>query len=422
MRIWLINHYAIPPTSAGGTRHYNFAKQLQKRGHEVVIIAANYNHLSHRYMGSLKDEAELDTRFEVPFVWLPVPAYKGNTLARFWNMLAFMNSILRNKILPQLPVPDLVLGSSPHLFAALGAARLARRMKKPFILEIRDLWPESLVDLGRFTAKHPLIIVMKWIERYLYKHAQGVISLLPCADQYLIQEGVKPESILWLPNSVDLSAIPGDALIPPTNAKFTIMNAGAHGVANDLDTVLSAAKILENQGLSDRIRICLVGDGPEKARLKQRAVNENIHMVEFMDAVPKNQVYDLLKQADAFLMLLKNSPVFRWGISPNKLFDYLAMERPIIFAVDTPFNPIEKAKAGLTIKPSEPEALASAIYNLALTPKTELQEMAKRGKRYVMEHHDLFGLSLSLERLMQEVHDRNFCFSPSSMQDVGEGR
>lgn len=403
MRIWMINHYAIPPTTAGGTRHYNFARQLQKRGHEVVIIAANYNHSSHRYMGSSQKEAELDTRYEVPFVWLPVPAYKGNTLARFWNMLVFMKAILKNKTLPDLPEPDLILGSSPHLFAALGAELLARRMKKPFILEIRDLWPESLVDLGRFTHKHPLIKGMKSIERYLYKRAQRVISLLPCADQYLIQEGVKAENILWLPNSVDLSAIPAEALVPANNVKFTIMNAGAHGVANDLDTVLTAAKILQNQGLSDQIRICLVGEGPEKARLKKRATEEGITMVEFIDAVPKSQVYDILKQADAFLMLLKNSPVFRWGISPNKLFDYLAMERPVIFAVSTPFNPIEKAQAGISVNPGEPEALATAIYDLYLTPKEKLQAMGKRGKAFVIENHDLYRLSLSLEKLMQEV-------------------
>lgn len=403
MRIWIINHYALPPTAAGGTRHYHFARQLQQRGHEVLIIAANFNHFSHCFMTDSKDQAELDLRHEVPFLWLPVPAYKGNTLARFWNMLVFMLAVLRNKNLLSLPSPDLILGSSPQLFAALGGALLAKRLKKPFILEIRDLWPESLVDLGRFTHKHPLIKIMKWIESYLYKRAQRVISLLPCADDYFIQRGVKTENILWLPNSVDLSLIPEAALALPRNNLFTLMHAGAHGLANDLDTVLAAAKILQAQGLDNNIRICLVGEGPEKARLKKQAANEGIHMIEFMDAVPKNKIYDSLKQADAFLMLLKDSPVFRWGISPNKLFDYLAMERPVIFAVSTPFNPIQKAKAGLSIQASDPEALAAAICHLYQTPKDELQAMGKRGKAYIMEHHDLHRLTGCLEKLMTEV-------------------
>ncbi len=402
MRIWIINHYALPPTAAGGTRHYNFARQLQERGHEVLIIAANFNHFSHSFMSTSKKKAELDTRYEVPFLWLPVPAYKGNTLARFWNMLVFMRAVLRNKLLLSLTPPDIILGSSPHLFAAFGAALLAKRMKKPFILEVRDLWPDSLVELGRFTHKHPLIIMMKWLERSLYKRAEQLISLLPSAKEYFIQHGVKAENITWLPNSVDVSAIPEEAFRFPNNEKFTVMHAGAHGLANDLDTVLAAASILQNKGLSNKIRICLVGDGPEKARLKEQAAREGLQMLEFIDSVPKKQIYGILQQADAFLMLLKDSPVFRWGISPNKLFDYLAMERPVIFAVSTPFNPIEQAQAGISISPSDPEALARAIEDLAKTSKDKLQMMAKRGKAYVLEHHDLSRLSQVFEGLMMK--------------------
>lgn len=402
MRIWIVNHYALPPTGTGGTRHYNFARMLQKKGHEVVIIAANFNHLSRSMIMDEDKTIKLDNSYDVPFVWLPVPPYKGNTIARFWNMLVFNWQLISNKFLRTLPRPDVIMGSSPHLFAAFGAERLAKRFKKPFILEIRDLWPESLVDLGRFTHQHPLIKIMKWLETYLYKKADKIISLLPNANSYFIDRGVKSENILWLPNSVDIEKIPDLSQRNP-NQKFTVMYAGAHGVANDLETVIHAANLLEKKGLSEKIKICLLGEGPEKDRLKQLASDAKLTMIEFMDAVPKNTIYSKLNEADAFLMLLKDSPVFRWGISPNKLFDYLIMQRPVIFGVNTPFNPIDSHQAGISIPPGNPEALANAILQLSLTSAEELAAMGRRGKEFVLENHYLPRLTNELEQLLQTV-------------------
>lgn len=402
MRIWMINHYAAPPTMAGGTRHYNFAKQLIQRGHEVTLIAANYNHFSHTYIPTPAEPGQIDLSYDVPFMWLPTPTYHGNTLARLQNMLAFSWKVISKKYLPRAQAPDLILASSPHLFAALSGELLARQLNLPFILEIRDLWPESLVDLGRISKRHPLIMVMRGIERYLYKRAQRVISLLPAAEQYLVKNGVKSENILWLPNAVDTDSIPHDLSVLPSD-KFTLMYAGAHGLANDLDTVLHAAQILQNEGIGHKLRIRLIGSGPEKDRLKALAAELKLFIVEFEDPVSKNEIYNKLKQADAFLMLLKESPVFRWGISPNKLFDYLLMGRPVIFGVNTPFNPIEKHQAGITVQPSNPKQLAAAIQQLVSLPQTELNKMGARGKEYVLQHHHLHRLTDSLENLMMKT-------------------
>ena len=394
MRIWIINHYAAPPAMAGGTRHYQLARQLKQRGHDVLIIAANYNHFSQSFMPTPAGVGKIDDAYEVPFIWIPTPRYRGNTLSRFWNMLVFSSRLLNKKYLPLSSPPDVIIGSSPHLFAAFGAELLSRRLKKPFVLEIRDLWPETLVDLGRMSTRHPLIKIMKHIEKYLYKRAKRIISLLPAADKYLIACGVDPEHILWLPNAIDTDIVP-DNLLPATSDKFTFMYAGAHGLANDLDTVLHAAKILQDKSSADRMRICLIGEGPAKRHLQELAAQLKLTSVEFLDPVPKNQIYSVLNRADAFLMLLKKSPVFRWGISPNKLFDYLVMERPVIFGVDTPFNPIEQYHAGLSVPPSDPAALATAMHDLSLLPKEELNNMGLRGKNFVLQHHHIQQLTNS---------------------------
>jgi glycosyltransferase involved in cell wall biosynthesis len=402
MRIWIINHYALPPSSAGGTRHYNLAKQLMQRGHEVLIVAANYNHFSQTYIATTAKIGEVDNTYDVPFIWIPTPAYRGNTLSRFWNMLAFSWKILRKKYLPTDTPPDVIIGSSPHLFSAFSAEKLARRLKIPILLEIRDIWPDTLVDLGRISNRHPLIRLMKSIELRLYKRADRVISLLPAADKYLTKCGVPAEKILWLPNAIDADNLP-TYLAPKAPSAFTVMYAGSHGLANDLDTVLDAAKILQEKLSDQPIRILLAGDGPDKLRLMQRVKAENILLIEFINSVPKNEVYTLLNQADVYLMLLKNSPVFRWGISPNKLFDYLLMGRPVIFGVDTPYNPIEKVNAGMSIPPSDPVSLAVAMQKMAKLSKSELSEMGSRGKEFVLQHHNIIHLTTSLENLIQAV-------------------
>ena len=195
MRIWIINHYAITPDMPGGTRHYHFAWQLINRGHDVTIVAANYNHFSQTFNTLPNQNASIDYSHAVPFIWIPVPAYKGNTIARFWNMLVFSSRLLRNKYLPCSLKPDVIIGSSPHLFSAFAALLLSKRIKKPFILEIRDVWPDTLVELGRFSKNHPLIKMMKLIERYLYRNAKCIITLLPLVKNYLVQSGVKSQTI-----------------------------------------------------------------------------------------------------------------------------------------------------------------------------------------------------------------------------------
>jgi len=395
----MINHYALPPTTAGGTRHYYFAKQLMQRGHEVLIIASNYDHFSQTHRQAVCDS--IDNSHEVPFFWIPSPAYRGNTLARFWNMLVFSWRLRRTKRLLSQSPPDVIIGSSPHLFAALGAAHLARHFKCPFILEIRDLWPDSLVELGRFTERHPLIKVMKKIELHLYRHAARIISLLPMATQYLTALGVNEKDVCYLPNAIDTDLVP--EFTHEKQTKFTFMYAGAHGLANDLGTLLAAAKILEQRGLTDKIRICLIGEGPDKPRLQGLVLQENIQSVEFYAPLPKKEIYAFLNKADAFMMLLKKSPVFRWGISPNKLFDYLLMSRPVVFGVETPFNPVKTHDAGVSVSPSDPIALANAMEHLIHLPAEKLQQMGAKGRQFVSEHHHIARLAERLENLLRET-------------------
>jgi glycosyltransferase involved in cell wall biosynthesis len=181
------------------------------------------------------------------------------------------------------------------------------------------------------------------------------------------------------------------------------MYAGSHGIANGLDVILDAAKELREEVRSGEVQIRLVGDGQLKGELMQRVATEEIEGVEFEPPVSKQELPSKLSEADAFFMVLQDSPVFRWGVSPNKLFDYMLAARPIIYAVNSPYNPVEQADAGVSTLASDPIALAEAVRNLLALPRDERAAMGARARAYVEEHHAMSKLAVDLARTLREV-------------------
>ena len=405
MNVWLVNHYAIPPGQSGGTRHFILARELVERGHRVTIVASSFDHTTRLEM-HLRDGAplKLEVVDGVRFLWLKTPPYKGNSVHRLWNTLVFARKVLGLRAADLGGPPDVVLGSSPHLFAAAAAERLARRHRVPFVLEVRDLWPQSLVDLGSFSQGHPFVRLLEGIERRLYRRAHRIITLLPGAAEHIAQKGGDPERIVWIPNGVDIRLLP--APTPPTPSDiFTYLYAGAHGLANHLDYVLEAARLVEEQHPEFPLRFRFVGDGPEKAGLIKRAQELMLKNVTFESPVPKAQIFELMVTADAFTIVVQNSPLYRWGISPNKLYDYLAMARPIVLAAPNLVfnNPVEEAGAGLTAPSDDVRAFARAIVDLARLSPEERWQMGLRGRDYVERHHNVARLADRLEHLLTEA-------------------
>jgi len=399
MNLWLVNHYAILPQQAGGTRHYTLARELVERGHQVTIVASSFDHTTRQEM-HLRDGApsRLEVVDGVRFLWLRTPPYSGNSARRLWNTMVFARKVLGLRAADLGGPPDVVLGSSPHLFAAWAAERLARRHRVPFVLEVRDLWPQSLVDLGSFSEGHPFIRWLEYIERSLYRRARRIVTLLPGAGEHIVQKGGRPDHITWIPNGIDADSLPPPKP-PPQKDVFELMYAGTHGLANGLQVILEAAEKLRNYP----VRFRLVGDGPDKPRLIEVAEKMNLTNTLFEPPVPKRQIPDLLREADAFLMVLRDSPVFRWGVSPNKLFDYMAAARPVIFSVNTPLNPIESASAGITVPAETADALAEAILRLLSMSPEARWEMGLRGREYVENNHNSRLLASRLELVLEDA-------------------
>lgn len=397
MKAWIVNQYAVAPDQPGGARPFSLAKELALRGHDVTLVAASFNHWTRRETRLKEGE---DARFEevegVRFLWLRVPGYPGSTLRRFFSMAAFAWRACGSAHLRSLPEPDVILGSNPHLFGALAAERLAADLGAAFAFELRDIWPQSLVDYGRLSERHPAIRLLSAIESHLYRRAKAVATLLPASFDYLVSKGADPDGIVWIPNGVYLPDLP-EVRPAPGGRPFVVAFVGIHGVANGLGTVLEAARLLQERGQEGEVLFRFVGDGGEKPALQAEAARLGLRNVEFRPPVPKAEVPDVIAQADAGLMILKTSPVFRWGVSPNKLFDYFGAGRPVLFSVAGANDPVAEAAAGVSVPADDAEALADGALRLAAMGPEERAEMGMRGRRYVEERHDLAKLGGTLE-------------------------
>jgi glycosyltransferase involved in cell wall biosynthesis len=396
MKIWMINHYAASPAQAWSTRHVSLGAGLVQRGHSVCLFASNFNH-SFRTRRSDSDEPiHWEQASGVDIGWLPTPAYSDNSWGRAWNMLVFAFRVLQ---LPKhcSPQPDIVYGSSPSLFAPLAGLIVAQRLGIPFVLEIRDIWPQTLIDMG-ISRFHPFVVLSALIEPYLYRHADAIVTLMPNAAPHLVAHGAAPERIHWIPNGVNFDVAP-PAVPPQPKDVLEVTYAGAYGGGNNPEVILDAAAKLRQRG-GPPLRFHLFGKGPREAAMIAKRTALGLDNVSLEPPVPKSQVYALLSQADIVVAPYQSLAVQRFGVSLNKLFDYMAVARPIVFASCSSNHPVRDADCGLECPPDDPEALADAIATLAGMTLEQRWELGLHGRRYVEQNNDFARLATTLEAIL----------------------
>jgi glycosyltransferase involved in cell wall biosynthesis len=405
MRLWIFNHHAAAPDQGTGTRHYDLASQLAQSGTEVTIFAAGFDHFTGREERLAGWQLfRTDVWNGVRFVWLRTVPYRHNDARRLLNMVSYAFAAI--VVQSRFGRPSHVIGSTVHPLAALAAYLVARLHRARFFFEIRDLWPQTLIDLGTMREDSWPARGLRWLESFLAERAAGVIAVLPGAERYLAERGVRPRAILHLPNGVALAPESAEAIAPSTRrlidrigqwrseGRFVIVYAGAHAIHNRLGVVLDAAARLRAD--DGRITFVLVGDGSEKAALSARLRNAPLENVVLHPPIPKSDVSTLLAAADACLLHMTGTPVYRYGVSFNKLFDYMASGRPVLFACESSNDPVREAGAGLSVAPDDPEAMARAARELSEMAAEEVARLGANGRRYVEEHHDIRELASRL--------------------------
>jgi glycosyltransferase involved in cell wall biosynthesis len=401
-RIWYIHPFAGGPGLGRFFRAWSLGRAWREMGVDAQVICPSFHHIFDRLEPRRGDE----TIQGVPFRFIRTSSYRTNGFDRLWNMARFCVNLLRDPRLrvPDAEAPDLVIASSPHPFAFLPAARLARRYGAKLVFEVRDLWPLSVVELAGVRKGHPFVKLAEWVERYAYRHCDHVVSLLPFARDHMVERGLAADKFLYVPNGIDEADAQGPTGDPPgtilidkarewrEQGKFIVAYTGAMGPPNALWALVEAAHVLQSRG-NFVPQIIMVGRGESKRDVEALAARFELRNLEFFDAVPKRELAWLLRLSDAGFISLKRQPLFRFGVSPNKLFDYMLARLPVIYAIESANDPVGEAKCGLRVFAERPNAIADAIENLMVLPVEKRVQMGESGRAYALREHGYRALA-----------------------------
>jgi glycosyltransferase involved in cell wall biosynthesis len=398
--VWIVNHYAQHPGGPGGTRHYSLARHLPAFGWKASLIASSIEHGTGRTRLKADEARRLEVIDGVPFLWLRGGTYQGNGGTRIRNMLDYTKAVLNPRNLQSLAPPDVIIGSTVHPLAAWAGRRLARRHHVPFVFEVRDLWPQTLVDMGRLSPRSPMTLALRALEVSLYKSACQIITLLPKAGDYVESLGIPQDKVVWISNGVEVE---GNEVRPqrPPDGEFVLMYLGSHGDANGIDQIVRAMRLVLDDPRGNSVRARLIGEGPRKEDAARLAAEIGATNVSFEDPIPKGRIPETAAAADAFVIYNHDLPeLYKYGISMNKIFDYMAAGRPTIIASAAVNNPIAESNGGLTVRPGDPRALADAILDLATMTPAQRQAIGMAARLHVEERYSFEHLAGILARTL----------------------
>ena len=388
MKILLLNQAFVSPDEPGHTRHFEMAQYLRDHGHELVIVASDLNYQTGQ---RTVERHGVFTEQMIDGVRV-LRSYIYPTLHRsyFWRIVSFF-SFMFSSVWTALSVKDadLIMGTTPQIFQAVSAWFVAFVRNKPFLLEVRDLWPEFGISMGVIT--NPILISLtRWLEKFLYARATHILVNSPAYKEYMVAKGVPANKITYIPYGTDVDmfnpSVDGLAVRKRLGLedKFVVLYAGALGQANDIYTVLCAAKHLNDE---NQIRFVFWGDGKERPNLQSEAERLNLENVIFAGVCPKKEMPFVIASSDVCLAILQNVPMFRTTY-PNKVFDYMAAARATVLVIDGVIREvIESSNGGVFVEPANHELLAKTILELSKDPQ-RVKQMGVNARAYLVQHLD----------------------------------
>ena len=407
MRILFVTAHYPPDLGALATRASELARAWAEAGHEVHVLCGLPSHptgvVPPRWRGRLRSDEVVDG-VHVHRTWI----YATPNAGRVRRSAAFASFAASAVLFGErgLPDPDVVLATSPQFLTAVAGALIARRRERPFVLEIRDLWPRSIWEVGALPRHHPVIYALQAMEGWLYREADEIVvvtrSFRPEIARHL--RGVDPEALPVITNGVDLDrfdpVLDGRAVRArfglPLDAPIALY-AGTHGMAHGLDTVVDAAR------RAPQVAWVLVGEGACKAELVQ--AGRGVPNLHFRDAVPAAEMSALYAMADVCLVPLRDLPLFETVI-PSKMFEIWAMERPLVLGVRGEAAEIVTASgAGVVVPPEDAAALAQAVCDLVADP-ARARAMGRAGRAFVAARYDRRALADRYVSLLRDVARR----------------
>lgn len=409
MKILIVNHYAGSPYHGMVFRHYYLAKEWVKMGHDVTIVAASFTHIRIKNPDMDGDKIKIEMIDGIRYIWLKTPEYKGNGMGRILNMLSFIISLkCRQRKIGDLIKPDIVISSSTYNLDIYTCKKIADRHKARLIYEVRDLWPLSPQVLKNLPSWHPYIWTLQKAEDYACRHTDLIISVISKADKHLLERGMPSERYAVIANGISLDENTTDNSVPDLHTKilknyknkFLVGYLGGMKISYGLDLLIDVANIVKNDL---DIQFVLVGEGPEKVNLERKANELGLINVRFLPAIPKTTVRNFLGLMDVLVATLPKTPLLKYGygMSQNKVFDYMLAGKPILRANIVDDDVVLKSSCGYVCDPSNPQDMAKKLLEIKAMSDKQRQEMGARGRECVIKN---FTYPILAKKYLQVVH------------------
>lgn len=410
MRILFLSHYFPPEVNAPATRTFEHCRLWASRGHQITVITCAPNHpkgeVFKGFRNSLYDISYVDG-IKVIRVWTYITANEG-FIKRTLGYISYMVSAIIASLF--VGKQDLVLSTSPQFFNGLAGYFSSRIKRAPWVLEIRDLWPESIVAVGAIKNK-TIIRLLEGIESFCYRKASHVIAVTQSFKKHILSCGGDKNKLSVIYNGVDLELFDSQTKmnkqevaqyfnVPYSDEMYFAAYVGTHGMAHHLETILEAAELTKGD---PRIQYLMVGDGSEKGKLRILKEEKNLLNVTMLDQLPKSDMPILWNLVDASLVLLKKSDLFKTVI-PSKIFESMAMQRPIILGVEGEVaDIINQAQSGICIEPEQADQLAEAVKKLASSPALAAN-MGHLGLTFVKDAFERNQLAIQFLNILEAIH------------------
>lgn len=395
MRILLIHQYFLEKDDGGGSRFNEMTRVWEAEGHEVTVLAGMVHYATGKKRPKYKGKYTLREQYSdnVEVIRCDVSeAYNVNFLGRLWAYFSFVFSSIYAGFFKTKGKYDVIVVTSPPLFVGITAYVLSIFKRIPFVFEVRDLWPESAIDTG--VLKNKVIIKMAyWFEAFMYRKAKLINVLTPAFERKLIDvKKVPAQKVIMIPNGADFAI--SDGILKGFDVfgfrkeqgwdnKKVITYVGAHGVANHLIQVVETADLMRD---NKEVLFLLIGGGMRKAALKEEVSRLGLTNVQFVDSVPKTEVFKYIKASDFGMSVLKKVDTFK-TIYSNKTFDYMACKKPIFMVIDGVSRElVEKAACGVFVEPENPTDFKIKIENYLALTEEELRQLGESGYQYAKEH------------------------------------
>ncbi len=400
--IWLINHYAYPPKYAFSTRHHDLFSHFDKKKYEITIFCSKYLHFKRCFA-----ETKYEYIDNIRYVYVSTCSYNKNNIKRLINIiLYFINVLIESN---KYEKPDLVYASSFHQLAWIAGVILSKKYKIPFISEVRDLWPQTLIDLGYVGKNNILTTILRKIEVYVYNKSNFVVSLLPYAYEYINDFLKIKKEIICIPNAINYNRFKVNKMKYPFNndlsiksltKSFICMYIGSLGPANNPLMILKTAEILFD---NKQIRFIIIGDGVLYNECNEFIKTKNLLNVEMIGRIDNEQVPSISEEADIFLLPGIDTTLYRFGVSLNKMLTYACAAKPIITAVNFRNNFIDETKGGIITKPDNSREFANAIITMLNLSKLERKDMGVKNREFVLKKYDVEQLTKILENKIDKI-------------------